>query len=83
MQSNTDNTPCDAKQNQDDIKKQGVMDGNVLPLDPWRGNRPYRLRWKKMVGGEMQLKNQVWLLFNYTEPICTLKHVSSVQANII
>ena len=61
----TDNTPRDAKQKQDDIRKEGAMDGNVLPLDPCRGNRPNWLRWRKM---EMRFNNQVWLLFSCTEP---------------
>lgn len=61
----TDNTPHDAKQKQDDIKKEGAMDGNVLPLDPCRGNRPHWLRWRKM---ETRFNNQVWLLCSCTEP---------------
>lgn len=33
MKHNSDNAPCDAKQNEDDIKKEGAIDAKVLPLD--------------------------------------------------
>lgn len=62
-------TPPPVRKNRNKMKlrERGAMDGNVLPLDPCRGNRPHRLRWLKLEKGkEMKLTNVIVVKWNRT-----------------